>query len=125
MLKLALLSLTESVRKDPSKYSFLIYHNNTSSTADCSGQYYSSDSYGQHQQQYPSHDYISVLLEESEKLYTSLKKEWVDEIITDYTPSITSSSSSSLPLLPPSEERQSHPTTTTTSAANHMHMHTE
>ena len=123
MLKLALLSLTESVRKDPSKYSFLIYHNNTSSTADCSGQYYSSDSYGQHQQQYPSHDYISVLLEESEKLYTSLKKEWVDEIITDYTSSITSPSS--LPMLLPSDEKeqQRHPRQTT--VGNQTNMDTE
>ena len=103
LLRIALLSLSESMRKDPSKYSSLIYHNNTSSTADCSGQYYSSDSYGQ-QQQYPSHDYISMLLEESEKLYTSLIKEWVDEIITDYTSSITSSSS--LPMLSRSDEKE-------------------
>ena len=55
-----------------------------------------------------------MLLEESEKLYTSLIKEWVDKIITDYTFSITSSSS--LPPLSPSDEKeqQSHPTTTTT-----------
>ena len=32
LLKLALLSLTESMRKDPDKYSHLIYHNNPSST---------------------------------------------------------------------------------------------
>ena len=31
LLKLALLSLTESMRKDPDKYSALIYHNNISS----------------------------------------------------------------------------------------------
>ena len=35
LLRIALLSLTESMRKDPSKYSSLIYHN-TSSTADYS-----------------------------------------------------------------------------------------
>jgi hypothetical protein len=66
LLRIALLSLTESMRKDPSKYSSLIYHN-TSSTADYSGQYYSSDSYGQ--QQHPSQDYIDVLIQEAEKLY--------------------------------------------------------
>ena len=46
LLKIALLSLTESMRKDPYKYSSFIYHN-TSSTADYSSQYYSTDSYGQ------------------------------------------------------------------------------
>ena len=39
LLRIALLSLTESIGKDPAKYSHLIYHN-TSSTAD-----YSSDQY--------------------------------------------------------------------------------
>lgn len=33
LLKLALFSLIESMRKDPDKYSHLIYHNNTCSTA--------------------------------------------------------------------------------------------
>ena len=100
LLKLALLSLTESMRKDPDKYSSLIYHNNTSSNADYSSQYYAADSYGQQQQQYPSQDYIDMLIEEAEKLYNKLTKEWVDEIITDYAFSI---SSSSLPLLSPSD----------------------
>ena len=109
--RIALLSLTESMRKDPSKYSSLIYHNNTSSTANYSSQYYETGSYGQHQQ-YPEQDYIDVLIEESEKLYTSLIKEWVDKIITDYTSSITSSS---LPVLSPSDEKeqQRHPRQTT------------
>ena len=100
LLRIALLSLTESMRKDPSKYSSLIYHN-TSSTADYSGQYYSTDSYGQ-QQQHPSQDYISMLLEEAEKLYNKLTKEWVDQIIMDYASNI----SFSLPLLSQSDEEQ-------------------
>ena len=87
LLRIALLSLTESMRKDPSKYSSLIYHN-TSSTADYSGQYYSTDSYGQ-QQQYPSQDYIDMLIEEAEKLYNKLTKEWVDQIIIDYASNIS------------------------------------
>jgi hypothetical protein len=63
-----------------------------------------------------------MLIEESEKLYTSLIKEWEDKIITDYTFSITSSS---LPLLSPSDEKeqQSHPRQTT--AANQRYMHPE
>ena len=48
-------------------------------------QNYETASYGQQQQQHPSQDYISMLIEESEKLYTSLIKEWVDKSITYYT----------------------------------------
>ena len=93
------MSLTESMRKDPDKFNAFIFCDNTSSTADYS-QYYDTASYGQ-QQQYPSQDYIDVLLEEAEKLYNKLVKELVDESISDYGSSI---SSPSLPLLPPSEE---------------------
>ena len=87
LLKLALLSLTESIRKDPDKYISLIYQNipqNATSTDYSSNQYYETASYGQHQQ-YPSQDYITMLMEEAEKLYTSLIKELVDEIISDST----------------------------------------
>jgi hypothetical protein len=103
LLRIALLSLTESMRKDPDKYSSLIYHNSTSSMGGYSGQYYSTDSYGQ-QEQYQSQDYISMLIEEAEKLYNKLAKELVDESISNYVSSI--SSSSPLPLLPPSNEHQ-------------------
>ena len=116
LLRIALLSLTESMRKDPSNYSSLIYHN-TSSTADYSDQYYSADSSGQ--QLYSSQDYISMLLEESEKLYNKLAKELVDEIISgDYASNI----STSLSLLPPAnEEQQSHHRQTTPAIQSHMH----
>jgi hypothetical protein len=117
VLKLALLSLIESMKNDPDKYSRLIYHN-TPSTANYNSQYYDTASYGQ-QQQYPSHAYTDMLLEEAHKLYDKLAKELGDEIISDYD---FSTASSLLPLLPPTEERQSHPTTT---AANQTHMHTE
>jgi hypothetical protein len=122
LLKLALLSLTESMRKDPNRYISLIYHNNTSSDTEYNSQNYETASYGRQQQHHPSQDYISTLIEESEKLYTSLIKECVDKIVTDYTSSITSSS---LPLLSQSDEKeqQSHPNQTT--AANQIHMHTE
>ena len=48
LLKLALLSLTESMRKDPDRYISLIYHNNTSSNTECNSQNYETASYGQH-----------------------------------------------------------------------------
>ena len=121
LLKLALLSLTESMRKDQDKYSQLIYHNTPPTAA--SSDYGSNQCYGtassEQQQQYPSWDCIDMLLEEAEKLYNKLAKELLDEVITDYA---SNTSSSLLPSLP-SEERQSHPTTTT--IANQIHVHTE
>jgi len=95
-------------------YSDTEYNSQNSKTA--------SYTYGQ-QQHHPSQDYISMLIEESEKLYTSLIKEWEDKIITDYTFSTTSSS---LPLLSPSDEKeqQGHPRQTT-AANNQRYMYPE
>ena len=116
LLKLALLSLTESMRKDPDRYISLIYHN-TFSTADYSGQYYSTDSYGQ-QQQHPSQDYIDMLIQEAEKLYNKLAKDLEDESISDYA----FSTSSSLPVLSQSDEKnESHPRQTTESIQSYIH----
>src|SRR4051812_965046 len=101
LLKLALLSLTESMMKDPDKFNASIFCDNKSSysTTQTRGysQSYDTVSYGQ-QQQYQSQDYIDVLLDEANKLYNKLDKELVDEIITDI--------SSSLPLLSQSDEEQ-------------------
>jgi len=93
VLKLALLSLIESMRKDQDKYSHLIHNNNTSSTPRTQATGYNTASYGQ-QQQYPSE--FDMLLEEAEKLYNKLAKESVDEIIGDC---LFSTASSLLPLL--------------------------
>lgn len=82
------------MKNDPDKYSRLIYHN-TPSTANYNSQDYDTASYGQ--QQYPSEAYTDILLEKAEKLYNKLAKELVDEILTDYA---FSTSSSFLPLLP-------------------------
>ncbi|MGA9170273.1 MAG: hypothetical protein WBZ20_09025 [Nitrososphaeraceae archaeon] len=105
------------MRKDPDKYSRLIYHN-TPSTVNYNSQIYDSASYGQ--QQHPLQAYGDMLLEESEKLYDKLAKELGDEIITDY---VSSTALSLLPLLPQPEERQSDPITT--AAANQTNMYTE
>ena len=102
---LALLSLTESMKKDPDKFNAFIFCDNKSlsSTIQKRGysQYYDTVPYGQQQQQYPSQDCIDVLLDEAEKLYNKLAKEMVDESISDYAFSISPS-----PLLPPSNEEQ-------------------
>jgi len=122
VLKLALLSLTESMRKAPDKYSHLIHNNtNTSSTPSrTQATDYDTASY-ELQQHYPAQAYTDMLLEEAEKLYNKLAKELGDEIISDYASS--TSSASLLPLLPQPVEQQSHPTTT--NAANQTHMHAE
>ena len=106
LLKLALLSLTESMRKDPDKFNAFIFCDNksSSSTTQTRGysQYYDTVPYGQQQQQYSSQDCIDVLLEEAEKLYNKLVKELVDKSISDYASNI----SSSLPLLQSSNKLQ-------------------
>jgi hypothetical protein len=95
LLKLALLSLVESIRNEPDKYRSLLYRNVPSSTTDYSGQYYRSYTYEQKQYSLQDHNgEISVawILEEADKLYNKLAKELVDEIINDYASSIASSS---------------------------------
>jgi hypothetical protein len=62
------------MRKDPDKYSHLIHNNNTSTTPSrTQATDYNTASYGQ-QQPYLSRDYISVLIEEAEKLYDNWLK---------------------------------------------------
>jgi DNA repair exonuclease SbcCD ATPase subunit len=102
LLRIALLSLTESMRKDQAKYNTLIFCDNTSSSttqATAYSLYYDTVPYGQRQQQ-PLPDYISMLIEEAEKLYNKLTKEMVNTTITDYASSILSS----LPMLSQSDE---------------------
>jgi hypothetical protein len=90
VLKLPLLSLTESMRKDPDKFSHLIYNNNTSLTPRTQATDYDTASYVQ-QQQYPSQAYTDMLLEEADKLYNKLTEELGDEITSDYASSTSSS----------------------------------
>ena len=106
LLKLPLLSLTESMRKDPDKFNAFIFCDNKSSSSTTQTRSYSQycdTTPCIHQQQYPPQDYISMLIEESGKLYNKLDKELGDEIMSDYAYSI---SPSSLPLLPPANEEQ-------------------
>ena len=57
------------------------------------------------QRQYPSQDYIAMILDESEKLYNKLTKEMVNTTITDYASSILSS----LPMLSQPDEKEQQP----------------
>ncbi|HKG89260.1 MAG TPA: hypothetical protein VKA95_13115, partial [Nitrososphaeraceae archaeon] len=94
LLRLSLSSLMESMRRDPQKYSNLIYYNRSSSVSNIDQHY--NEYYIHRQQPYPSYDYFfeeykSTLLEDTEKLYTKSVKEWTEQIITEY--SIKNSSS--------------------------------
>ena len=96
LLQLALLSLSESTRADPDKYSSLICYNRMSSAGDNCNQHYSS--YKHRQYDYDIEDCKAILLDEAEKLYTGLEKIIVDEIINEYV-SKTSVAAASLPML--------------------------
>jgi hypothetical protein len=95
LLKLAVLSLVDTLRNNPDKFSSLLYRDVPSSTTNYSSQNYGYYMYEQkkYSLQDPN-DEISVawILQEADKLYNKLAKELVDEIITDYASSITSSS---------------------------------
>jgi hypothetical protein len=94
LLRFAIYSIMESMRKDPEKYSSLIYYgnNNTSSTTLYGAQY--SRKY---QSQFGTYDFFealkSTVLENSHKLYQQLLKEEINSIISRYK----SESSSLLP----------------------------
>jgi DNA-binding CsgD family transcriptional regulator len=101
LLRLAFYSLMESMRKNPEKYSSLIYYanNNNGSSIWYSSQYYTSD-FGDRNENYPhqlnSYDSFfealeSMLLEDADKLYEQLLKEQVNTIISSYASDKSSS----------------------------------
>lgn len=99
LMRLALYSLMESVRKNPEKYSSLIYYGNNNSSGWYDGQYYTSYyTNKKYQHQLSSYNSFfealkSMLLMEADKLYEQLLKEQVNSIISDYA----SNRDSSLP----------------------------
>jgi hypothetical protein len=103
LLKLAVLSLVESMRNNPDKFGPLLYRNFPSSITEYSGQYYGYYMYEQKPYASYNHDgessVATILEEEAGKLYIKLAKEMVEEITS-------SIESSSLPLLPSSDGDQ-------------------
>lgn len=97
LLKLALSSLTESIRQNPEKYSSIIYNNNMPPVIRYNMPDYSFYPYGQQQCQPNYYDVQTMLIEDAAKLFENLAKELVDEILSDYTVGI---SRPFLPLLP-------------------------
>jgi hypothetical protein len=105
LLKYAMLSLVQSMKKDPDKFTSIIYDYIDSPTS--STQHHAAfDMYGQHQE-YPSpynysDDCVDMLVDEAEKVYNNLAKECIEGSIDEYAASTTSSS----PRLPsPDEEK--------------------
>jgi hypothetical protein len=95
----------ESMRKDPQKYSKLIYYNGSSSAGNIDWQY-TGYNYIHGQQPYASFDnfyeeYKSTLLEDAEKVYNKSVKGWTEQIINEYAIKNTSSE-----LFKPDRERQ-------------------
>jgi predicted transcriptional regulator len=95
LLRFAIYSIMESMRKDPEKYSSLIYYgnNNTSSTT-----LYGTQYSRKYQSQFGTYDPFfealkSSVLENSHKLYEQLLIEEINKVISQYT----SSSSTLLP----------------------------
>ncbi len=110
ILKLALFSLTETMRKDPDRYVSLIYYDTPPTIDYSNNQYpYSSGFYMYGQREYRSReDFMAMLVEETDKLFNELVKELVDEIISDYP---VSTSSPSLRHLPSSDQEGRTPKT--------------
>ncbi|HET7147987.1 MAG TPA: hypothetical protein VFI73_05750 [Candidatus Nitrosopolaris sp.] len=103
LLTLALLCLTKSMRNNPEKYNSLIYYGGSSTRGYSRPYSGASHLYGQQQYQsknYGSEDYMTMLVEEADKLWNILPKELVDQIITEYC----TANGSSLPSLPPLDE---------------------
>ncbi|HKG87867.1 MAG TPA: hypothetical protein VKA95_06035 [Nitrososphaeraceae archaeon] len=89
LLRLSLVSLMESIRRDPQRYSKLIYYRGSSSARNVDWQY-TGYNHIHRQQPYPSfndfyEEYKSTLLENAQKLYNKSTKEWTEQIITEYS----------------------------------------
>jgi hypothetical protein len=89
ILRMAVLSVTESIRNNPDKYSALI-RSKIPSTLDCNNYQYPTY-YGLHmcrqpQEKLSKEEYADMLVEEADKLYYKLVKELVGQTINDYGP---------------------------------------
>jgi hypothetical protein len=107
LLMSALWSLVKSMRNDPEKFSSLIYYDTSPARMDYNSQFYGlSHLHGQYQQYSSKEDFTKacayMLIEEADKLFGNVAKEFLDKIINDY--SDRSRTPSSLPSLPPPDE---------------------
>jgi hypothetical protein len=82
ILKLAILSIIESLRSNPELYNFVIHDNSNNSPINYGSNYPSLMLSGlQHQQQSFNDSYTALILEEAEKLYNKLRTELIYRVI--------------------------------------------
>ena len=103
LLKLAVLSIDESIRSNPDRYASLIsnhndnsYYSSLANVASDTGQYIGPNDF------YISQNHrVEILLEEAEKLYNSLAELFVREVVNEnVAKQSTETTPSSLPVLP-------------------------
>jgi hypothetical protein len=94
ILKLATLSVIESLRINPELYYFVLYNSSVVTTSTTYGSNYLLLTSGrQHQQQSFNDSYTDLILEEAEKLYNELITELTDRITAATAATIRESSS--------------------------------
>jgi len=97
LLKLAVLSIAESIRNNPDRYSSLISNHNDNSysslvtVASDTGRYIGPNDF------IPQNHRVEMLIEEAEKLYNSLAELFVREVVNEC---VSKQSTGTLPALP-------------------------
>ena len=81
LLKVATLSVIESLRRNSELYNFVIYDNSNNTTISYRYSYLSLMPGRQQQQQSFNDSYTALILEEAEKLYNNLTTELTDRFI--------------------------------------------
>jgi hypothetical protein len=99
LLKLAVLSIAESIRNNPDKYSSLISNHNDNSYSSLTTVGYDTGQYTGPDDLYISQNYhVEMLLEEAEKLLNSLAELFVREVVNE---NVSKQSAETIPSLPP------------------------
>jgi hypothetical protein len=94
-LKVATLSIIESLRRNPELCNFVIYDNSNNNTTISYGSNYPSLTLSGQQQQSFNDTYTALILEEAEKLYNTLTTRLTNDVIA----AAASIKASSLPSL--------------------------
>jgi hypothetical protein len=98
LLKLAVLSIAESIRNNPDRYSSLISNHNDNSYSSLTTVGYDTGQYIGPDDLYISQNYhVEMLLEEAEKLLNSLAELFVREVVNE---NVSKQSAETIPSLP-------------------------
>ena len=105
LLKLALMSLTESIRNNEEIYT-LIFHNILPKIDYCPSLFVDpTQNQHFHSEDYNTEAKVAMIVDEAEKLYTKLVKDCINKIISNQAFSILPPSQS-LPILSPHEDKE-------------------